>query len=286
MTNVPHYFYLKEQLDLNSGTRSLILTILTGIYVPLAFVSSYFGMNASEITNGGLISTTTIWKVSIPLVIAILIVPVVFSGLRIRMTIKAVRSLYQKWLEWWRFFTAGAFIALNVASAVLGGHPLFWIVWALNMLYTLDFVLDFIQSVPNPLRVSRRLKDTNATREFIASRDSNSAIGFNATRYFNIARNSSETEGSWVTADSGMTHGSGLNDGPSTVTNPRNMKKIQKQDNTRYSFSNTFYSFSIFFINRFNYLLISFYFICIYQIHIKFKPYDVHISIQKERNQQ
>lgn len=71
---------LKEQLDLNSGTRSLILTVLASIYVPLAFVSSYFGMNAKEFTNGGLVSTTTFWEVSIPVMVASIIVPIVFQG--------------------------------------------------------------------------------------------------------------------------------------------------------------------------------------------------------------
>lgn len=81
-------YQLKERLDLNSGTRSLIIAIFASIYIPLAFISSYFGMNARGFTDGGLTSTSTFWKVSIPLVIASIIVPVAFSGLLIRNTMQ------------------------------------------------------------------------------------------------------------------------------------------------------------------------------------------------------
>ena len=98
-------------------------------------------MNATEITDGGLISTTTFWEVSITLMVASIIVPVSFSGLLIRMTIKVVRSSYRKWLEWKPLVTVSILLAFNVASAVVGGHPLFWIVLTLNLLYTLEFIM-------------------------------------------------------------------------------------------------------------------------------------------------
>ena len=85
---------LKEQLDLNAATRSLILTILASFYIPLAFVSSYFGMNASGFTDGGLVSTTTFWQISVPLVVASIIIPVTFSGLLIRIFMEVAHSLY------------------------------------------------------------------------------------------------------------------------------------------------------------------------------------------------
>lgn len=34
----------------------------------------------------------------------------------------------------------GPFLPLNVASVVVGGHPLFWPVWALNLVHTLHFL--------------------------------------------------------------------------------------------------------------------------------------------------
>ena len=87
---------LKEQLELNAATRSLILTVLATFYIPLAFVSSYFGMNASGFTDGGLVSTTTFWQIAVPLVVASIIIPVTFSGLLIRILAQFVYSLYQR----------------------------------------------------------------------------------------------------------------------------------------------------------------------------------------------
>lgn len=89
-----HHLQLKEQLDLNSGSRSLILTILASVYIPLAFLSSYFGMNTHEITEGGLLSAATYWKISVPLVVASIFIPVAFSGLLVRTALSAV---YAAW---------------------------------------------------------------------------------------------------------------------------------------------------------------------------------------------
>lgn len=50
-------------------------------------------MNARGFTNGGLTSTSTFWKVSIPLVVASIIVPVAFSGLLIRKTMQIAFEL-------------------------------------------------------------------------------------------------------------------------------------------------------------------------------------------------
>ncbi|KAL9029308.1 MAG: hypothetical protein Q9196_002434 [Gyalolechia fulgens] len=92
---------LKEQVDLNSGTRSLILAILASVYIPLAFVSSYFGMNTHEITQGGILSVATYWKVSVPLVVASIFIPIAFSGLLIRtalnIVIKALNIVSAAW---------------------------------------------------------------------------------------------------------------------------------------------------------------------------------------------
>ena len=101
---------LKEQLDLNAATRSLILTIFASFYIPLAFVSSYFGMNAKGFTEGGLVSTSSFWQISAPLVVASIIIPVAFSGLLIRIFTKVVHSIYQKlvwfiYIEIWYLWT-------------------------------------------------------------------------------------------------------------------------------------------------------------------------------------
>ena len=106
-------YQLKEQLELNAATRSLILTILASFYIPLAFVSSYFGMHVRGFTEDGLVSTTTFWQISVPLVVASIIIPVTFSGLLIRILTEVVHSLYRRvprllikvkygpYLKWW-----------------------------------------------------------------------------------------------------------------------------------------------------------------------------------------
>lgn len=171
-------------------------------------------MNATEITDGGLISTTTFWKVSIPLVIASIIVSVAFSGLLIRMTIKVVRSSHRKWLKWKPLVTVSILMAFNVASAVGGGHPLFWIVWALNLLYTLGFIMWIPVFRRDLLFASQRLRDARAARLSFALRnpntasDSNSVVELDMTRDCSAPRDSGETETSWVTAYLGVTEGS------------------------------------------------------------------------------
>lgn len=170
-------------------------------------------MNATEITDGGLISTTTFWEVSIPLVVASIIIPVAFSGLLIRMTIKVVRSSHRKWLKWKPLITASILMAFNVASAVVGGHPLFWIVWAFNLLYTLEFIMWIPVIYRDLLFASQRLRDAKAARNSYTSRDpstashSNSAVQLD-TMDSNAPRDSGETESSWVTANLGVTEGS------------------------------------------------------------------------------
>ena len=97
-------------------------------------------MNAKQITSGGLASTKTFWQVSIPLVIASIIVPVAFSGLLIHVAMILIRPIYRMWLKHRRLIIVGIFLAVNVASAVVGGRPLFWTVWTMNLLYTVDFL--------------------------------------------------------------------------------------------------------------------------------------------------
>ncbi len=159
-------------------------------------------------------STTTFWEVSIPLMVTSIIIPVAFSGLVIRMTIKVVRSSYRKWLEWKPLVTVSILMAFNVASAVEGGHPLFWIVWALNLLYTLEFIMWIPAIYRGFLFASQRLRDAKAARKSYTSRDPstasdlNPAIELDMARDSNASRDSGETEISWVTANLGVTEDS------------------------------------------------------------------------------
>ena len=50
------------------------MSFLVAIYVPMAFVSSYFGMNTVEILNGDL-HNATFWLVSIPLMVLTIMIP-------------------------------------------------------------------------------------------------------------------------------------------------------------------------------------------------------------------
>ena len=88
-------------MELNQGTRAMILTILAGLYIPPAFVSSYFGMNTMENVEGALQSDTTFWEVTVPLVVATIIVPVAFSGLLVRVVMKTITSPI--WRRYWPF---------------------------------------------------------------------------------------------------------------------------------------------------------------------------------------
>lgn len=183
-------------------------------------------MNATEITSGGLISTTSFWEVAIPLVVASIIVPVAFSGLFIRMTIKVVRSLYRKWLKWRSLVIAGTFMALAVASAIMGGRPLFWVVWALNLLYTLEYLIWIPAIYRTLLLVSRRLKEAKAARKSYTSTyastapESNSATDFDMVRISNASRDSDGTESSWVTAHPGVSEGSSETEGSWVTADP------------------------------------------------------------------
>lgn len=145
-----YHLQLKEQLDLNSGTRSLILTILASIYVPLAFVSSYFGMNAKEFTDGGLVSTTTFWEVSIPVMVASIIIPIIFSGLLIRLSIRALRSGYKICLQHVGSIEFSILLALNIASAVRGGRQISCMSWSFWHLCVPKLLIRFIPF--NPFR--------------------------------------------------------------------------------------------------------------------------------------
>jgi hypothetical protein len=53
------------------------MTLIVAVYVPLAFVTSYFGMNVKEFTGGDFISVKTFWQISIPLVVATIGLPLI-----------------------------------------------------------------------------------------------------------------------------------------------------------------------------------------------------------------
>ena len=175
-------------------------------------------MNAAQITDGGLISTMTFWEVSIPLVVASVIIPVAFSGLLIRIAVQVIRSSYQRRLYLRPFFIAVIFIFFNIASAVVGGRPLFWIVWTLNLLYTIEFLMWAPETYRRALLAPQSLKDAIGPRRNYNSRDSNAArasnyaTGSSTARDSRISRDrdSGETENSWASAHSEIVEGSSI----------------------------------------------------------------------------
>ena len=64
----------KTLQELKGSQTTQVMNVLVAIYVPLAFVSSYFGTNTVDF-NGGNVTTSTFWTVSIPLMILTILTP-------------------------------------------------------------------------------------------------------------------------------------------------------------------------------------------------------------------
>ena len=64
----------KSLEELKQNQIAGIIGVLVAIYVPVAFVSSYFGMNTVEIINGNL-HNSTFWKIAIPLMFLTIMIP-------------------------------------------------------------------------------------------------------------------------------------------------------------------------------------------------------------------
>ena len=75
-TKTPHQAKTLEELKQNQIAG--IIGFLVAIYVPIAFVSSYFGMNTVEIVNGNL-HNSLFWQIAIPLMILTIMLPLSLS---------------------------------------------------------------------------------------------------------------------------------------------------------------------------------------------------------------
>ena len=64
--------------ELKQNQIAGIIGFLVAIYVPVAFVSSYFGMNTVEILNGNL-HNTLFWQIAIPLMVLTIMLPLSLS---------------------------------------------------------------------------------------------------------------------------------------------------------------------------------------------------------------
>ena len=67
-------YQAKSLEELKQNQIAGVIGFLVAIYVPVAFVSSYFGMNTVEIINGN-IHNSTFWKIAIPLMFLTIMLP-------------------------------------------------------------------------------------------------------------------------------------------------------------------------------------------------------------------
>jgi hypothetical protein len=77
-----------------------VMTLIVAVYVPLAFVTSYFGMNVKEFTGGDFISVKKFWQISVPLVVATIGLPLIatiIARTTVAMTAAANSYSRQKW---------------------------------------------------------------------------------------------------------------------------------------------------------------------------------------------
>jgi uncharacterized membrane-anchored protein len=103
------------------------MTLIVAVYVPLAFVTSYFGMNVKEFTGGDFISVKKFWQISVPLVVATIGLPLIATIIaRTTVTTTAAANSYsrRKWplllnLAFLVFFVG--YVSVNAFGTNLGG---------------------------------------------------------------------------------------------------------------------------------------------------------------------
>jgi hypothetical protein len=105
------------------------MTLIVAVYVPLAFVTSYFGMNVKEFIGGDFISVKTFWQISIPLVVATIGLPLIATIVaRTTVAITAAANSYsrRRWpvlvdITLAVFFTACVYV--RVFTKIQGDTP-------------------------------------------------------------------------------------------------------------------------------------------------------------------
>ena len=74
-----------------------VMTLIVAVYVPLAFVTSYFGMNVKEFTGADFISVKKFWQISVPLVVATIGLPLIATIVaRTTVTMTAAANSYSR----------------------------------------------------------------------------------------------------------------------------------------------------------------------------------------------
>ena len=77
-TQVDPSHQAKSLEELKQNQISGIIGFLVAIYVPISFVSSYFGMNTVEILTGN-VHTSLFWQIAIPLMVITIMLPLSLS---------------------------------------------------------------------------------------------------------------------------------------------------------------------------------------------------------------
>ena len=90
--------------------RNAVVGFLIGLYVPLAFVTSYFGMNTIEI-NGSSWPLSSFWESAVPLTVVTMLTPITFGPL-VRSLAKASSAATKRLKSDWPAITHQALILL------------------------------------------------------------------------------------------------------------------------------------------------------------------------------
>ena len=89
----------KSLEELKQNQIAGIIGFLVAVYVPVAFVSSYFGMNTVEIVNGNL-HNSLFWKIAIPLMILTIMLPLsltIIARVTRALTLAAGAFSFRQW---------------------------------------------------------------------------------------------------------------------------------------------------------------------------------------------
>ena len=127
---------------MDMGTRSLILTMLASVYIPLVLVASYCGMNAEEIAEGDLIFTSQAQGILFFVMVANVVVPLTLYIPPIKTSAESL-LVSARWLNIWlalSLLTCAMISALLVAKAVTGRRASLWVIWIVLVLYMLNFL--------------------------------------------------------------------------------------------------------------------------------------------------
>ena len=94
-TSLLEIAHVREEFSKYSNFKqtqhSSLMGLLVSLYVPMAFITSYFGMNTTEI-NGSAWPLSTFWQTAVPLTVATIVIPITF-GFFLRTITRFIRRI-------------------------------------------------------------------------------------------------------------------------------------------------------------------------------------------------